>query len=75
MKRLLYLMRKFQTFHRYNVCSDVLFSILLIKNVKFAFEIFNNKSHYHAYFHPEMSINTAYARCRWSWCGIIVLFH
>lgn len=50
MKRLLYLMRKFQTFHRYNVCSDVLFSILLIKNVKFAFEIFNNKSPYHAYF-------------------------
>ena len=66
MKRLLYLMRKFQTFHRYNVCSDVLFSILLIKNVKFAFEIFNNKSRYHTYFPPEMSINTAYARCRWS---------
>lgn len=66
MKRLLYLMRKFQTFHRYNVCSDVLFSILLIKNVKFSFEIFNSKSRYHAYFAPEMSINTAYARCRWS---------
>jgi len=42
MKRLLYLMRKFQTFHRYNVCSNILFSILLIKNVKFTFKIFNN---------------------------------
>lgn len=42
MKRLLYLMRKFQTFHRYNVCSNILFSTLLIKNVKFAFKIFNN---------------------------------
>lgn len=54
MKRLLYLMRKFQTFHRYNVCSDVLFSILLIKNVKFAFKSLTTPRHL-AHFPPDKS--------------------